>query len=171
MQQHTRFFVALILFALAFSSCRRETMRLRSSVRKTQNDVRYFNRDVNKVKNLAGIDTKEKSTDDTLNTAIYTPIDQKNIFTSYGYIYDAINGSDDVINSSNFYWDSIQKVYYVRNKKYSRIKPENEVFGWHPYWMGSAWKSYPFELLSTVSYFSYKLDPRTGSYLNPINSP
>ena len=167
MQQYTRFFVALILFALAFSSCRRETMRLRSSVRKTQNDVRYFNRDVNKVKNLAGIDTKEKSTDDTLNTAIYTPIDQKNIFTSYGYIYDAINGSDDVINSSNFYWDSIQKVYYVRNKKYSRIKPENEVFGWHPYWMGSAWKSYPFELLSTVSYFSYKLDPRTGSYLNP----
>ena len=167
MQQYTRFFVALILFALAFSSCRRETMRLRSSVRKTQNDVRYFNRDVNKVKNLVGIDTKEKSTDDTLNTAIYTPIDQKNIFTSYGYIYDAINGSDDVINSSNFYWDSIQKVYYVRNKKYSRIKPENEVFGWHPYWMGSAWKSYPFELLSTVSYFSYKLDPRTGSYLNP----
>ena len=167
MQQYTRFFVALILFALAFSSCRRETMRLRSSVRKTQNDVRYFNRDVNKVKNLVGIDSKEKSTDDTLNTAIYTPIDQKNIFTSYGYIYDAINGSDDVINSSNFYWDSIQKVYYVRNKKYSRIKPENEVFGWHPYWMGSAWKSYPFELLSTVSYFSYKLDPRTGSYLNP----
>ena len=80
MQQYTRFFVALILFALAFSSCRRETMRLRSSVRKTQNDVRYFNRDVNKVKNLVGIDSKEKSTDDTLNTAIYTPIDQKNIF-------------------------------------------------------------------------------------------
>ena len=33
--------------------------------------------------------------------------------------------------------------------------------------MGSAWKSYPFELLSTISYFSYKLDPKTGSYTNP----
>ena len=38
---------------------------------------------------------------------------------------------------------------------------------WHPYWMGSAWESYPFELLSTISYFSYKLDPNTGSYTNP----
>ena len=92
MQQYTRFFVALILFALAFSSCRRETMRLRSSVRKTQNDVRYFNRDVNKVKNLAGIDTKEKSTDDTLNTAIYTPIDQKNIF----HCFDEVSSRSSV---------------------------------------------------------------------------
>ena len=33
--------------------------------------------------------------------------------------------------------------------------------------MGSAWESYPFELLSTISYFSYKLDPETGSYTNP----
>lgn len=167
MRVYNRFFVTLILFSLAFSSCRRETMQLRSSVRKTQNDVRYFNRDVNQVKNLLGIESEEESANDSLNTAIYTPLDQKNIFTSYGYIYDAINGSDDVINSSNFYWDSIQKVYYIRNKKYSRIKPENEVFGWHPYWMGSAWKSYSFELLSTVSYFSYKLDSSTGSYVNP----
>jgi len=40
------------------------------------------------------------------------------------------------------------------------------VFGWHPHWMGTAWKSYPFELLSTISYFSYKVDPKTGSYTN-----
>tara|TARA_Y100000022_G_scaffold200627_1_gene216907 strand:+ start:3431 stop:5080 length:1650 start_codon:yes stop_codon:yes gene_type:complete len=137
-------------------------------VRRTQNDARYFNRDVNNVKNLLGIQGDEnKSNNDSLASNIYTPIDQKNIFTSYGYIYDAINGSDDLVNSSNFYWDSIQKVYYVRDRKYRKIKPENEVFGWHPYWMGSAWKSYPFELLSTISYFSYKLDPKTGSYSNP----
>ena len=153
---------------LVFSSCRRQTMKLRSSVRRTQNDVRYFNRDVNNVKNLLGIQSDEnKSNNDSLASNLYTPIDQKNIFTSYGYVYDAINGSDDLVNSSNFYWDSIQKVYYVRDRKYSKIKPENEVFGWHPYWMGSAWKSYPFELISTISYFSYKLDPKTGSYTNP----
>ncbi|MDA9572476.1 glycoside hydrolase family 18 protein [Flavobacteriaceae bacterium] len=130
--------------------------------------MRYFNKDVNQVKNLLGIKAGDSgATTDSVSDALYTPIDQKNIFTSYGYVYDAINGSKDVINSSNFYWDSIQKVYYVRNKKYSKIKPENEVFGWHPYWMGSAWESYPFELLSTISYFSYKLDPKTGSYTNP----
>lgn len=162
-------FVFIFLsFILVFSSCRRQTMKLRSSVRRTQNDARYFNRDINNVKNLLGIQSDEnKSNDDSLASNLYTPIDQKNIFTSYGYVYDAINGSDDLVNSSNFYWDSIQKVYYVRDKKYSKIKPENEVFGWHPYWMGSAWKSYPFELLSTISYFSYKLDPKTGSYTNP----
>lgn len=161
-------FAIVMLAVLAFSSCRRQSMQLRSSVRRTQNDVRYFNRDVNQVKNLLGIEAadSEQGQDSTSQT-LFTPVDQKNIFTSYGYVYDAINGSKDVINSSNFYWDSIQKVYYVRNKKYSKIKPENEVFGWHPYWMGSAWESYPFELLSTISYFSYKLDPNTGSYTNP----
>ena len=162
------FALIFLSFILVFSSCRRQTMKLRSSVRRTQNDARYFNRDVNNVKNLLGIQGDEnKSNNDSLASNIYTPIDQKNIFTSYGYIYDAINGSDDLVNSSNFYWDSIQKVYYVRDRKYRKIKPENEVFGWHPYWMGSAWKSYPFELLSTISYFSYKLDPKTGSYTNP----
>lgn len=162
------FALIFLSFILVFSSCRRQTMKLRSSVRRTQNDARYFNRDVNNVKNLLGIQGDEnKSNNDSLASNIYTPIDQKNIFTSYGYIYDAINGSDDLVNSSNFYWDSIQKVYYVRDRKYRKIKPENEVFGWHPYWMGSSWKSYPFELLSTISYFSYKLDPKTGSYTNP----
>ena len=161
-------FVLIILLSIVFSSCRRQSMQLRSSVRKTQNDVRYFNRDVNKVKNFLGIEEGDNEEGmDSSSQNLFTPIDQKNIFTSYGYVYDAINGSKDVINSSNFYWDSIQKVYYVRNKKYSKIKPENEVFGWHPYWMGSAWESYPFELLSTISYFSYKLDPETGSYTNP----
>lgn len=162
------YFVIITLTALVFSSCRRESMQLRSSVRKTQNDVRYFNRDIKQVKGLIGVESGESGADiDSTSQTLFTPIDQKNIFTSYGYVYDAINGSNDVINSSNFYWDSIQKVYYVRNKKYSKIKPENEVFGWHPYWMGSAWESYPFELLSTISYFSYKLDPNTGSYTNP----
>lgn len=161
-------FVIVMLGALVFSSCRRQSMQLRSSVRRTKNDVRYFNRDVSQVKNLLGIETEETADpQDSTSKTLFTPVDQKNIFTSYGYVYDAINGSKDVINSSNFYWDSIQKVYYVRNKKYSKIKPENEVFGWHPYWMGSAWESYPFELLSTISYFSYKLDPNTGSYTNP----
>lgn len=162
------YFVIITLTALVFSSCRRESMQLRSSVRKTQNDVRYFNRDIKQVKGLIGVESGESGADiDSTSQTLFTPIDQKNIFTSYGYVYDAINGSNDVINSSNFYWDSIQKVYFVRNKKYSKIKPENEVFGWHPYWMGSAWESYPFELLSTISYFSYKLDPNTGSYTNP----
>ena len=87
--------------------------------------------------------------------------------SSYGYLYDAINGKNDLITSSNFTWDSTTNKYYVQDARYRHIKDNNEVFGWHPYWMGNAWENYTFELLSTITYFSYKLDPYTGSYSNP----
>ena len=32
--------------------------------------------------------------------------------------------------------------------------PSREVFGYHPYWMGTAWTSYNFNLISTLAYFS-----------------
>ncbi len=46
-----------------------------------------------------------------------------------------------------------------------------EVFGWHPYWMKDAYKSYSYNLLSTIAFFSYDVNPKTGSYRTdePIN--
>tara|TARA_R110001592_G_scaffold58067_2_gene176292 strand:+ start:3815 stop:6457 length:2643 start_codon:yes stop_codon:yes gene_type:complete len=38
------------------------------------------------------------------------------------------------------------------------------VYGWHPYWVGTAYNNYDFNLLSTFSYFSYELVPSTGNY-------
>ena len=32
--------------------------------------------------------------------------------------------------------------------------PSKEVFGYHPYWMGTAWTNYNFDLISTLAYFS-----------------
>ena len=157
--------IMLLVLLLSISSCK-EALRLRSSVRRTQNQVRIFDRSMSKAKESLGIgqsdDIKAKETEEN-----FAPIEQKNLLNSYGYIYDALNGKNDIITSSNFTWDSVQKVYYVEDPKYKKIKDDKEVFGWHPYWMGSAWQSYPFELLSTISYFSYKLDPDTGSYTNP----
>lgn len=157
--------IMLLVLLLSISSCK-EALRLRSSVRRTQNQVRIFDRSMSKAKESLGIgqsdDIKAEETEEN-----FAPIEQKNLLNSYGYIYDALNGKNDIITSSNFTWDSVQKVYYVEDPKYKKIKEDKEVFGWHPYWMGSAWQSYPFELLSTISYFSYKLDPDTGSYTNP----
>ena len=34
-----------------------------------------------------------------------------------------------------------------------RTAPSREVFGYHPYWMETAWQSYNFNLLSTIAYF------------------
>jgi spore germination protein len=43
------------------------------------------------------------------------------------------------------------------------LKSGIQVFGWHPYWMGSAYKNYNFGLLSTIAYYGAEFDPRTGN--------
>lgn len=159
-------FFSLMAFIIIFNSCRRDIMKVKTSARRTQSELRVFDRAFNDAKSALGIkNTNEKmsSTDSTL----FSPIKQKTLLNNYGYLYDFLNGKNDVITSSNFYYDSINNSYFINDKKYLRIKDNNEVFGWHPYWMGNAWKNYPFELLSTISYFSYKVDPFTGSYTNP----
>ncbi len=129
--------------------------------------MRMLDRSLNRTKKRMGMDgKKEEVSEDTSDTG-YAPMEQKNMLNSYGYLYDALNGDNQVVTSSNFYWDAEKEVYYVKDKRYRQILPDKEVFGWHPYWMGNAWENYPFELLSTVSYFSYKIDPATGSYSNP----
>lgn len=37
------------------------------------------------------------------------------------------------------------------------------VFGYHPYWMGSAYLNYQWNLLSDLCYFSYEVNPATGN--------
>lgn len=36
------------------------------------------------------------------------------------------------------------------------------VYGWHPYWVGSAYTNYQWDLLSHFSFFSYEVNPSTG---------
>ena len=141
-------------------------MRVKTSVRRTQSEFRVLDRTFNDVKNAVGVKNSNQEMASTDST-IYAPAKQKTLLNNYGYIYDFLNGNNELITSSNFSYDSIKKTYYIEDKKYLRIKENNEVFGWHPYWMGSSWKKYPFELLSTISYFSYKIDPNNGSYTNP----
>jgi spore germination protein YaaH len=41
-----------------------------------------------------------------------------------------------------------------------------KVFGWHPYWVGSTYTAYQWNLLSDLCYFSYDAAPTTGSNTN-----
>jgi len=41
---------------------------------------------------------------------------------------------------------------------------QKRVVGWHPYWMGTAYKTYNYAALSTIAYFSYEVNPTNGSY-------
>lgn len=40
------------------------------------------------------------------------------------------------------------------------------VYGWHPYWVGSAYTNYQWDRLSHFSFFSYEVDASTGESLN-----
>lgn len=57
----------------------------------------------------------------------------------------------------------------LSTKRKATCELEYDVYGWHPYWVGTAYNNYDFDLISTFSYFSYELDPATGNY-NSIHS-
>ena len=40
--------------------------------------------------------------------------------------------------------------------------PSHEVFGYHPYWMGTAWQNYNFDLITTLAYFSAEVNGTGG---------
>ncbi|MFM8374094.1 MAG: glycosyl hydrolase family 18 protein [Bacteroidota bacterium] len=47
------------------------------------------------------------------------------------------------------------------------LRSKATVFGWHPYWMGNAFRDYKFNLLSYVSWFSFHINTDTGEPQNP----
>ena len=95
-------------------------------------------------------------------------INQKNMINDYGYLFEMINGIDPgkVVDNSDI--NGPLKVFAISDTVNS-IPKEIEVFGWHPHWMKSKWKNYPFNLLSTIAYFSYKVDPVSGNPQNPLD--
>ncbi len=64
-------------------------------------------------------------------------------------------------------WDSLHK---ISNKKVllkkGKVHPDKRTFGWHLYSNGSSYKNYNFSMLWGISYFSYAVQPETGSYKN-----
>ena len=62
-------------------------------------------------------------------------------------------------------FDSINYFKGVGPKQYDSQTLEKRVFGYFPYWAGSNYLSYQWNLLSDLCYFSYEVDPASG---NPI---
>ena len=61
-----------------------------------------------------------------------------------------------------------QTVTGLNTKKPPGCTLDYAVYGWHPYWVGTAYNNYDFNLLSTFSYFSYELDPCDGFKLGEL---
>ena len=68
---------------------------------------------------------------------------------------------------NNAFYDSLQQFFKVKvQHPKNSCALEKIVFGWHPYWVGSAHNNYDWSLLSDLSYFSYEVDPNTGNALS-----
>jgi hypothetical protein len=104
-------------------------MKVKTSARRTQSELRVFDRAFNDAKNALGIkNANEKMSAE--DTTLFSPIRQKTLLNNYGYLYDFLNGKNKFITSSNFYYDSIDKSYYVNDKKIFK----NTCFSLFPYY-------------------------------------
>lgn len=71
--------------------------------------------------------------------------------------FDSLRSAEGNIPSVTQKLQSANSSTCVLNKK---------VFGWHPYWNGSTYTNYQWNLLSDLCYFDYTIAPSTGSNTN-----
>ncbi|MBC6996669.1 glycosyl hydrolase family 18 protein [Neolewinella lacunae] len=95
----------------------------------------------------------------------------------YALIYNLIHREEQayyqaLADSSATFLNSIQnldRAKYISPDGDTVVLAKNvRVFGWHPHWMGEAYRTYNFKLLSHVSLFSYNINTGPGlPYDNP----
>jgi spore germination protein YaaH len=56
--------------------------------------------------------------------------------------------------NQNYILPELDNIDPIRPKVVRDRIPSREVFGYHPYWMGTSWQNYNFDLISTLAYFS-----------------
>ncbi|TXB67138.1 T9SS type A sorting domain-containing protein [Vicingus serpentipes] len=64
---------------------------------------------------------------------------------------------------ASFYEKNTIAVNYPNSSNKAGCALNKTVYGWHPYWVGSAYLNYNWNLLSHFSFFSYEVDAATGN--------
>ena len=144
--------------------------------RQISSEIRRTKRDVNQTRKVFGQDKR------TMNSALDTGevfvwkkkpfIPNSGMIHDYQYVYTFLHEYQE-LTFANIYkdtrqvqWDSLNNIYYRNIGDDYRIDSNNIVIGWHPHWMGDSYKEYNYKLLSMISYYSYDIEPSTGSYSN-----
>jgi len=65
-------------------------------------------------------------------------------------------------NANANYYEQITKPTIKTPNEKSTCNLNKVVYGWHPYWVGSAYQNYDWDLLSHFSFFSYEVNASTG---------
>lgn len=69
-------------------------------------------------------------------------------------------------HSTQWYEENVNTVIHSPVQQKSGCSPNKIVYGWHPYWVGSAYNNYDWSLLTHFSFFSYEVNPANGNALN-----
>lgn len=157
--------VTCLIFSMMLGGCR-EVATLKSSTRRVSSEFQTLKRGSEGLLGMLGVgDSISKFSD---SSALQTsPLAQKTFINKYAYLYDALNGKGTNQYLQSLVYDSTSQSYSRSSNNQRALRENVEVYTWYPYWMGDVWKSYDFNLISTISFFSFKVDPTTGSYLNP----
>lgn len=79
--------------------------------------------------------------------------------------YKNFNFSTEKQFDSLYHLQNSQAIPPLFRPKDGNCLLQKKVYGYHPYWFGpDVYNNYQFDLLSTFTYFSYELNPVTGSY-------
>jgi spore germination protein YaaH len=153
-------FIAFIVVAC------KEVATLKSSTRQVTSELKTMQNSSKKLMGFLGVkDSSAQNSDSLANT--YAPLNQKVFFNKYDFLYDALNGDKTNQYLHSLTYDSTTELYINQRMDKRFLREDTEVYTWYPYWMGDVWKSYDFNLISSISFLSYNIDPKTGSYLNP----
>lgn len=93
---------------------------------------------------------------------ISSVLEQKQSFSNYNFTnetdWDNLRaGNKHILPSTSKQIAAIDATCTLNNKR---------VFGWHPYWNGSTYTNYQWNLLSDFCYFDYTITPSTGANSN-----
>jgi len=159
-------YAGLLLFLLlTFAGCK-EANQLKSGGRKVTSGIKKAQGASDKLMKKLGIADSVSQNPDSLNNLL-SPLEQKSFINNYTTLYDMLNGPNTNRNLQALEFDSASLSYRRQGVNKQALRENVEVYTWYPYWMGDVWKTYDFNLISTISFFTYKIDPKTGSYINP----
>jgi spore germination protein YaaH len=67
--------------------------------------------------------------------------------------------------TTQWYEQNVNTKKFFQAEERTSCNLEKVVYGWHPYWVGSAYNNYDWGLLSHLSFFSYEVDETNGEAL------
>jgi spore germination protein YaaH len=162
---HLKNLFLFIFVSFSIVACK-EVTTLKSSARRVSSEMKVVQNNSKKFMKLLGMGDSSAQNSDTLTNPL-APINQKVFINKFNFLYDGLNGDKTNQYLHSLSYDSTTELYINQRKDLRVLREDTEVYTWYPYWMGDVWKSYDLNLISTISFFSYNIDPKTGNYMNP----